>query len=408
MSSKTLNPRPKILVFLGRYLPGFNSGGPVRTISCMVEALAPYFDFYIVTLNRDSGSSQVYTNVKSDSWNTIGMAQVFYTSRFSLKLMERIASELKPDVVYFNGFFSTSSVLGLLKRKLGGFDGIPVVLATRGDLASGALGLKSVKKRIYMRLAKSLGFYRGLFWHASSNREKGDLLRELRSFGLDEADIHVAPDLGSQEAIPGAVHPRKVAGEAAFVTIGRMTRMKNLPFTLERLASVSGKVSLDVFGPLEDRQLWAECEQKIAALPPNVTVRNHGPVDPAGVIGELATRHFFILPTLGENYGHVIVEALAAGCPVAISDRTQWQGLSEKGIGWDIPLEDIERWRSVLQEFVDMDEERFALMSKRAAEYGQSIMNSTENLNANIELFKQAVSMRSDVQRQVASAGVAQ
>jgi glycosyltransferase involved in cell wall biosynthesis len=46
----------------------------------------------------------------------------------------------------------------------------------------------------------------------------------------------------------------------------------------------------------------------------------------------------FILPTLGENYGHVIVEAWAAGVPVLLSDQTPWRGLSGKRIGWDFPL----------------------------------------------------------------------
>ena len=51
--------------------------------------------------------------------------------------------------------------------------------------------------------------------------------------------------------------------------------------------------------------------------------------------------HFFILPTLGENFGHVFIEALAAGCPLIISNRTPWLELEKKGIGWDIPLENL-------------------------------------------------------------------
>src|SRR5690348_2620444 len=99
MMSNGLIVRPKILVFLGRYLPGFNSGGPVRTVSCMVESLAPYFDFYIVTLNRDAGSREPYQDVRTAAWNTVGAARVYYTERFVMAEMQRFCDELQPQAI---------------------------------------------------------------------------------------------------------------------------------------------------------------------------------------------------------------------------------------------------------------------------------------------------------------------
>jgi hypothetical protein len=46
----------------------------------------------------------------------------------------------------------------------------------------------------------------------------------------------------------------------------------------------------------------------------------------------LAEYDLFLFPTLGENYGHVISEALASGCPVVISDQTPWRNLEAEGI----------------------------------------------------------------------------
>ena len=56
------------------------------------------------------------------------------------------------------------------------------------------------------------------------------------------------------------------------------------------------------------------------------------------------------LPTAGENFGHAIQEALAAGCPVLISDRTRWRDLAPKGVGWDLPLSAPDRFVAVLRE----------------------------------------------------------
>ncbi|MGE5112427.1 MAG: glycosyltransferase family 4 protein [Acidobacteriaceae bacterium] len=400
--------KPKILVFLGCYLPGFNSGGPVRTLSCMVEALAPYFDFRLVTLNHDSGSKDIYTSVRTGDWNPIGSGQVYYIATWSPSVIERMVREERPDALYLNGFFSTSSVYALVARRARKLPPVAVVLATRGDLAAGALGMKSLKKRAYMKTAQVAGIYSGLLWHASSEREKTEMLRALETFGVSAEMIHVAPDLGFGYDVQEIQKPEKSAGTARFVTLSRIVRMKNPLFTLDQLAALRGEVCLDIFGPLEDRELWKECEQKIAALPPNLNVRFAGPLEPGRVLGELSQRHFFILPTLGENYGHAIIEGAAAGCPVVISDRTQWLGLEEQGVGWDISLDDGPRWQKVLQACVDMPQQEYMAISRKAGEFGRSVMNSKSNLEANVELFRRALGSAGVAPRETMPAGVSQ
>ncbi len=64
-----------------------------------------------------------------------------------------------------------------------------------------------------------------------------------------------------------------------------------------------------------------------------------------------------VLPTLNENFGHVIWESLAAGCPVLLSDQTPWRDLSSKGAGWDIPLNSPEIFVEQLQRVAQMTEE---------------------------------------------------
>ena len=389
-STMKLVKKPRVLVLLGCYLPGFRSGGPVRTISSMVEALSAHFEFHIVTLNHDSGSDVPYDSVKTGAWNQVGSARVYYVPKWSLKIIRTIAEEVNPDVIYLNGFFATSTLFGLIARKLKMLPRAPLVLATRGDLAGGALGLKSSKKQTFMFFARKLGLYDELLWHASSVREKREMVEQLNDFGVVEDSVHVASDLGQGYAEIVNTPKQKAPGEAHFVTVSRVTRMKNLSFTLDRLSELEGRISLEIFGPIEDQELWAECGQKIRELPPSVAVQYRGELEPSSVVSEMSKRHFFILPTLGENYGHVIIEGAAAGCPLVISNRTQWLSLSQKGIGWDIPLDDLSRWKNVLQECVDMTDERYRRMSEAAKEFGRAVMNSPENLDANIELFRRA------------------
>ncbi len=368
----------------------------MRTVSCMVEALAAHFEWKIVTLNHDAGTNQIYTSVRTSEWNQLGSGQVYYIPRWTMATIARMAHKEKPDIIYLNGFFSTPSVTALLARRRGMLPPVPIVLATRGDMAGGALGLKTAKKRSYMHLARFARLYGGLLWHASSDREKTEMLQQLGAFGVMPEMIHVAPDLGFGYEMREIQKPEKRAGAARFVTLGRIVRMKNPLFAMERLAELNGQVSFDVFGPGQDPELWSECERKIASLPSNVAVRLHGPLDPDRVMDELSQRHFFLLPTLGENYGHVIIEGAAAGCPVVISDRTQWLGLEKRGAGWDIPLGDVSRWRQVLQTCVDMPEKEYRMISQTAAEFGRGVMNNRENLEANVELFRRALNAAPD------------
>lgn len=383
--------KPKILALIGCYLPGFNSGGPVRTVSCMVEALAPHFEWKLVTLNHDSGSEEIYASVRTHEWNQVGSGQVYYIPRWTMATVARLVHEVNPDILYLNGFFSTSSITALLARRRGMLPSVPIVLATRGDMAGGALGLKSAKKRSYMRLARFTRLYGSLLWHASSVREKTEMLQQLGAFGVTPEMIHVAPDLGFGYEMRPLEKPEKCPGAARFVTLGRLVRMKNPLFSVARLAELKGEVSLDVFGPAQDPELLSEFEQRIKSLPPNVTMHFHGPIEPDRVLDELSQRHFFLLPTLGENYGHVIIEGAAAGCPPVISDRTQWLGLGKQGVGWDLSLDDVSRWRQVLQTCVDMGQQEYRAMSQRAAEFGRTVMSNKENVDANVELFRRAL-----------------
>ena len=102
----------------------------------------------------------------------------------------------------------------------------------------------------------------------------------------------------------------------------------------------------------------------------------------------LSQYDLFLLPTRGENYGHVIAEALAAGCPVAVSDRTPWGKIEEEGAGWVVPLDDERRWKSVIQEVVDAGEDELHARRTAAKRLAHAQISSQRDVEGYRRLFR--------------------
>jgi glycosyltransferase involved in cell wall biosynthesis len=185
---------------------------------------------------------------------------------------------------------------------------------------------------------------------------------------------------------------KKNLGKMKLIFLSRISRMKNLDSAIMMLDELKGEVEFNIYGPCEDQSYWKECERLNNKLPGNIRVQYLGPVANDRVIDIMAEHDIFFLPTLGENFGHVILEALVAGCPVIISDRTPWRGLEARGIGWDIPLEKPEQFKAVLQQCIDMDDQTYKLWSERARDYGLKFCTDENIVQQNRDLFRKALS----------------
>jgi glycosyltransferase involved in cell wall biosynthesis len=67
--------------------------------------------------------------------------------------------------------------------------------------------------------------------------------------------------------------------------------------------------------------------------------------------------HALLMPSLTENFSYTVLESLQAGIPVLISDQTPWRDLQSQGVGWDLSLEDPDRWLQALEDLVPLSSE---------------------------------------------------
>lgn len=343
----------------------------MRTLVNMVERLGEKLDFRIVTRDHDGKTDKTpYGTVKINDWNKVGKAQVYYLPKDNIKIntVQKLIEEVQPKSIYVNSFFSTLTVFVLLLRKFRRTPKLKIIVAPEGELAPSALGLKKNKKRLYLNFARALGLYENLIWKATADFEK----EEIEKVKGKDGKIFVAPNMPPKQIFPEFDlnnKPYKKTGELNIVYLSRLHPIKNLRFLLEILPSIKDKVYLDIYGPIDNHQYVEECEEIIKKLPQNLKVQMKGEVSHENVTKTLEKYNFFVLPTQGESFGHIIAEALASGCPLIISDKTPWINLEEKGIGWDLPLDDKAKWIDTLNHCISLDNKSYCELAANARNY---------------------------------------
>ncbi|MEW6738682.1 MAG: glycosyltransferase family 4 protein [Nitrospirota bacterium] len=374
-----MDEKIKILVFVDYYLPGYKSGGPIRSIFNIVERLGDEFIFKIITRAHDYGDLTPYPHIEVDSWQPCGKAEVIYLSpeKITFKNLRLIILDTEHDIAYLNSFFSPAFTFKpLLLRLINLIPQKPFIVAPRGEFSRGALSIKRFKKKIYLYCTKLIGLYNKVFWHATSIYEEADIRQSFNP----HITIITANDMPAPIHIRRGyrkMHEKKV-GFLKIAFLSRIARMKNLDSALRILKNIKGNIQFNIYGIKEDDDYWKECESIIRKLPENIRVEYHGCVEHDNVASVFEQHDILFLPSMGENFGHVILEAMLAGCPVLISDKTPWRDLEAKHVGWDLPLDEPERFREILQLLIDMDKSSFETWTKTAYEYGFMISRSED------------------------------
>ena len=377
--------RLRVLILVRYYLPGDKSGGPVRSLANLVQRLGDEFEFRILTLDRDAFDNEPFPGVTPGGWCAVGKAMV---SRLApgVRAPWRIASAIRAtphDLLYVNSFFDPIfSLFPLLMRLFGCFS-TPLLIAPRGELSRGALAVKPRKKSAYIKVVRQIGLFRGASWHGASELESKDIARVMGAVPTQTA-MNLPEPPGHPLALPPRAGPLKIA------FLSRIAPKKNLLYALEILSDCGVSVDFTVFGPADDEGYWGRCRKRADALQSNVRFHYAGHVPHDLVTVVLAQNDLFLLPTLGENYGHVILEAMMAGLPVLVSDCTPWRGLVEKGVGWDLPLAERGRWIDAVREAASLDCVEYASWRNRIRAYAETRSMDSVPLEDNRRLLLRA------------------
>lgn len=376
--------KKRILVFTDWFVPGFRAGGPIRSVDNLARLLSGYTDIFIFTGDRDLKDTDSYNQVTLNDWmNYAPGIQVFYASpaEQNRNRVKKEISIIQPQAIYINSLFSKNfAIMPLLAAR--SFPVIKTVLSPRGMLRSTALAFKPLKKRLFLNYARLTNLFRNVHFHATDQQEVIDIQTHIGATAAISCigNVPAMPDEAVQ--LTG-----KQPGSIRIIFIGRVHPIKNLHLLLETLKGVKATVQCTLVGVMEDEVYWNQCTEIINQLPANITISEPEEVQPAALAKLTRSHHLFVLPTQGENFGHAIFEALCCGRPVLISDQTPWQGLEELKAGWDVSLNQPEKFTQVIEDVAEMNTEEWGVWCTGAHQLAQSVSGNKEIKEQYLQLF---------------------
>ncbi len=339
---------------------------------------------FVFTGCYDIGSIEILKGVEPGKWNNYNSkAQVFYAlpNQLHKKSITDLINELAPDYIYLNSMFSLKfSLLPLWLKKSGRIQS-SIILAPRGMLKRSALAFKPLKKKIFLLLTRIAGLEKLVTFQATDAQEQIDIKRFF-----PKATIVLASNL------PGIVAGQpmfieKKSGKLSIIFVGRIHPIKNLAYLLTVIAGLQGEINLSIIGAKEDPAYWEDCSRLVNKLPSTISANFLGEQTHDFILSQIEKHHLFVLPTQGENFGHAIFEALASGRPVMISDQTPWRNLGEKKAGWDIPLDQPQKFEEALHQAVHWNQEEFDEWSTAALSVAKNLMEQSDLKSNYYKLF---------------------
>ncbi len=245
------------------------------------------------------------------------------------------------DLIHITGVFSYST---LCTGRLASWLERPFIVAPHGMLQPWCLSYKGWKKRPYLELAERGTLMRAAAIHALTTEEA----RSIRALGVT-TPIFALPnglDLTEFERPPSRQvlyirHP-ELQGRKVILFLARIDPKKGLDLLIEgfnravRNGQVEESTCLVIAGPD-----LVGYRRAIESLIGDLGVRDRvvftGMLSGQMKQAALAAADVFVLPSRSEGFSIGVLEALAAGCPVVITEECNFQTVAEAGAGKVVP-----------------------------------------------------------------------
>lgn len=358
------------------FYPAFVYGGPIFSSLFTCEALVE-FDEIDVRVSTTNANMDSKLDVRKNQW--VVFKDSFFVKyynetiigKFSVALFFNIWKDIRSaDVVYIQGVFSSPTPISLIYAKS---FGKPILLSPRGSLCEWGLNQGSKFKLLWLRcLIQPFSGY--VFWHATSEQEKKDILKQFPKANIfvvangTDLDSYSKANFLERNAYVTKYIGKNILPTKIIVSMGRLHKIKGFDILINSFAGilpVHPNALLLIAG--KDVGEQAMLEKLIAEIGLENKVFFVGELLDQDKVDFLANADLFVLPSHTENFGNVYIESLASGTPIVASTGTPWSEVESADCGkWvDNSVEDTAR---AMLEMLHKDRGKMCVNARKFAE----------------------------------------
>ena len=344
----------RILHYIPVYAPAWQFGGPVQSTSILCETLAA-LGHQVTVFTTDAGLGEKFTGAIGRCMVRNGVGVWYFKASYALGIHSRGLTEAigrrctEFDLIHVTGVWQPTSIAACRAAKR---SGVPYVISPRGALSPYSRRQKLLKKLVYYLLFERRHAFGAAGIHYTSRME----LEECVRLGLPGRTC-VIPNAVSlsrwgRDEAAGAQWRREMdltPDEFALINVGRLHHLKGLDLLPAALAPLAGlKWRMVFIGPPED-QTRNELQAAFRRLGLIDRVRFFDVLAPERLVGAYSGADLFLFPSRHEGFGNVVIEAMACGCPVVLSDQVgAGDHVKDLALATVLPR-DVEHWTTHLE-----------------------------------------------------------
>jgi len=310
----------KLLHVAASYLPAVRYGGTIASVHGLCRSLAARgHDVHVFTTSVDGDTDSPVaheTPIDIDGvtvwyFHSPRFRRVYWSPAMRRQLHSRVGDF---DLVHTHAMYLWPLWAAARRAHAAG---VPYVVSPRGMLEKGLIEQKNAfLKAGLIAFIERQTFERAAAIHVTSAREAD----EAATFGFQLQCVREIPngaDLDPETgAVPDAIS-QIVNGPPYVLFLGRINWKKGIDRLLAAFTRLeSGRL---VIAGHDDDLFRPALEARTASLGLADRVTFTGPVHGAGKAALLAGAQLLVLPSYSENFGNVVLEAMAAGRPVVVT-----------------------------------------------------------------------------------------
>jgi glycosyltransferase involved in cell wall biosynthesis len=346
----------RLLHVVPTYLPAWRHGGPALAVHGLCKALAARGHQVTVfttdvhgaaTLDVPRGVPVELDGVSVRYFPIVRPRRLYRSPALGAALTAELLEQARFDLVHLHSVFLWPTMAAARAAERAG---IPYLVAPRGMLVPDLLRRRGrLRKRLWIRLVERRTLARAAGLHATSELEA----LEAGRLGLPLPPVYVvangvepvrlAAAWGSPGDPAGAAAARLApAVEAALgrrpllLFLGRVSWKKGLDRLVAALAAVPD-ATLAIAGN-DEEGYRRRLDRQAAAAGVAGRIVHLGPVHGADKAALLGGADLLVLPSYSENFGNVVLEAMAAGLPAVVTPEVGLAAvLAESGAGLVAP-----------------------------------------------------------------------